>query len=125
MTQERDNLDPAFVEQQRRRLMAMRKQLLRRGEQVEDAELSVEEEHGDEAGEFEERAQEATEREVDQALHQVEDRRLHAVERALQKIDEGTYGRSDVSGKAIPRARLEAIPEAVTLKDEQPPRIAR
>jgi DnaK suppressor protein len=34
-------------------------------------------------------------------------------ERALAKIEEGTYGLSDISRLPIPRARLEAIPEAI------------
>ena len=51
--------------------------------------------------------------EVDEAVDVVEEQRLRAVERALAKIEEGTYGLSDVSGDPIPKARLEAIPEAV------------
>lgn len=37
---------------------------------------------------------------------------LRQVERALEKIDEGTYGICDVTGKEIPITRLEAIPYA-------------
>ena len=33
--------------------------------------------------------------------------------RALKKIEEGTYGVSDQSGTAIPRERLEAVPESI------------
>jgi RNA polymerase-binding transcription factor DksA len=41
------------------------------------------------------------------------------VRRALQKIAEHTYGISDASGQPIPRARLEAMPEAtLTLTEE-------
>ena len=47
---------------------------------------------------------------------------LERVERALRRIDEGTYGLSEVSGKPIPHERLEALPTATTLVDEQPPR---
>ena len=50
----------------------------------------------------------------------VEVQRLRSIERALAKIDEGTYGLSDLSGDPIPRARLEAIPEAVlTIQEEE------
>ncbi len=45
---------------------------------------------------------------------------LEQVVRALERIDAGTYGVSEVSGKAIPRERLEAIPYAASLVDEQP-----
>jgi DnaK suppressor protein len=39
---------------------------------------------------------------------------LRQIERALDKIDEGTYGTCDLSGEPIPLARLEAIPYATT-----------
>jgi DnaK suppressor protein len=37
---------------------------------------------------------------------------LYSIERALEKIEEGTYGICDVSGEEIPIKRLEAIPYA-------------
>lgn len=37
---------------------------------------------------------------------------LYSIERALEKIDEGTYGICDVSSEEIPLKRLEAIPYA-------------
>jgi RNA polymerase-binding transcription factor len=50
----------------------------------------------------------------------VEEHRLRAIERALAKIDEGTYGLSDLSGDPIPKGRLEAMPEAVlTIQEEE------
>ena len=39
---------------------------------------------------------------------------LRQVERALEKIQDGTYGICDISGEEIPKARLEAMPYAVT-----------
>ncbi|MFB3737977.1 MAG: TraR/DksA family transcriptional regulator, partial [Candidatus Velamenicoccus archaeovorus] len=39
--------------------------------------------------------------------------KLQDVERALAKLEDGTYGRCDVCGAAIPRERLEAMPWAV------------
>ena len=45
---------------------------------------------------------------------------LELVVRALGRIDAGTYGLSEVSGKPIPIERLEAVPYATTLIDEQP-----
>src|ERR1700694_666632 len=44
---------------------------------------------------------------------------LEQVVRALSRIDAGTYGVSEVSGKPIPIERLEAVPYAATLVDEQ------
>jgi DnaK suppressor protein len=49
----------------------------------------------------------------------VNDRRIDEIERALQKIAEGTYGFSDASGDPIPKARLEATPEAIFTVEEQ------
>jgi DnaK suppressor protein len=46
---------------------------------------------------------------------------LERIDRALARIAEGTYGLSEVSGKPIPRARLDALPTATTLVDEEPP----
>jgi len=45
--------------------------------------------------------------------------RLSQVERALKKIEEGSYGVSDVSGHPIPKERLDAIPEAINTLTEQ------
>ena len=51
----------------------------------------------------------------------VRDRReLAQVKRALERIEQGTYGLSEVSGKPIPIERLEALPHATTLVDERP-----
>ncbi len=58
-------------------------------------------------------------REVDATVEQQVERRLQYVERALQKIEEGTYGLSDDSGEPIPRGRLEAVPEAIRTVEEQ------
>ncbi|HEV3460564.1 MAG TPA: conjugal transfer protein TraR [Candidatus Dormibacteraeota bacterium] len=46
---------------------------------------------------------------------------LAQVKRALDRIEQGTYGLSEVSGKPIPIERLEALPYATTLVDERPP----
>ena len=46
---------------------------------------------------------------------------LAEVERALRRIEDGTYGVSEFSGKPIPKERLEAVPYAATLVDELPP----
>ncbi|OGN61750.1 MAG: RNA polymerase-binding transcription factor [Chlamydiae bacterium RIFCSPHIGHO2_12_FULL_27_8] len=44
---------------------------------------------------------------------------LRQIDRALEKIDEGTYGVCDVSGKEIPILRLKAIPYATMTVDMQ------
>ena len=44
---------------------------------------------------------------------------LHAIERAEQRLLDGTYGVSIESGQPIPDARLEAIPWAERTAEEQ------
>lgn len=39
---------------------------------------------------------------------------LGKVNRALEKMEEGTYGQSDIDGAPIPLERLEALPYALT-----------
>lgn len=44
---------------------------------------------------------------------------LKHIDRALEKIEDGTYGICDITGKEIPYARLEAIPYATMTVDAQ------
>lgn len=45
---------------------------------------------------------------------------LRQIERALEKIDENTYGICDITGEDIPMARLEAVPYAtMTVKAQE------
>lgn len=46
-------------------------------------------------------------------VEELEDR-LQQVNKALDRIDEGTYGTCEVGGEPIPTARLEANPAATT-----------
>jgi len=61
----------------------------------------------------------ATQVRLGREVVRVDERRLRAIDRALAKIDEGTYGLSDMSGKPIPKASLEATPEAVLTVEEE------
>jgi len=47
---------------------------------------------------------------------------LAQVNRALAKLEEGSYGLSDVTGDPIPVARLEALPWATTNVEDLPGR---
>jgi DnaK suppressor protein len=49
---------------------------------------------------------------------EVDHRRLAQVKRALRKLEEGTYGLSDLTEEPIPLERLEAIPWATANVDE-------
>lgn len=45
---------------------------------------------------------------------------IKQIDRALEKMDEGTYGICDVTGEEIPKKRLEAIPYAtMTVRAQQ------
>jgi DnaK suppressor protein len=118
-------LSREFIAQQRQRLVALHKQLLGGEENNLARERAFQLQHGDEAAEEEDTAQDMAQREVDQALHDVDDRRIANIERALQKIEDGSYGLSDLSGEPIPQARLEATPEAILTMQEERQREAR
>ena len=53
-----------------------------------------------------------TEEGQDDAIAESLRNRLEAIERALHRLDDGTYGRSVRSGEPIPDERLEADPAA-------------
>lgn len=60
---------------------------------------------------------------VDREMERSELRQLHAqlreVDAALARVDEGTYGVSEVSGEPIPDERLRARPTATRTVEEQ------
>jgi DnaK suppressor protein len=47
-------------------------------------------------------------------------RALEAIERAEQRLEDGSYGKSVISGDPIPDERLEALPWADRLVEEEP-----
>ncbi len=53
-------------------------------------------------------------RQVNLEVTSEEFRILKQIDRALEKIAEGTYGVCDISGEEIPKARLDAMPYANT-----------
>ena len=61
------------------------------------------------------------ENERDQSLIERLEQELEAIERAEQRVEEGTYGVSVESGEPIPDGRLEAIPWAERTAEEQAP----
>lgn len=64
-------------------------------------------------------ATEAFEQTVGVALKRNFDASLEEVERALAKLEDGTYGICETCGARIDRARLEALPHAVRCLDCQ------
>lgn len=59
-----------------------------------------------------EQATETMERELDMGVAQRMERELAEVEAALHRIDDGSYGRCEICGKAIGDERLEVMPAA-------------
>ena len=110
-------LTPQFVAAQKKKLEALKAELLG-AENAARSEMDDRQEGGAEAVEYEDAAQAMERKEVLQSKHEVDRPRLANVERALKKIELGTYGLSDQSGKPIPKARLEASPEAVLTVEE-------
>jgi DnaK suppressor protein len=56
----------------------------------------------------------------DDAIRDDLQRRLEAIGRAEQRLEEGTYGKSVISGEPIPEERLQALPWADRLVEEEP-----
>lgn len=60
------------------------------------------------------------ERGKDLALNENDERRLKAIDKALMRIDEGTFGICKVCGKPIAEERLEAVPATEYCKEHHP-----
>jgi DnaK suppressor protein len=119
MTAKAHPLDPAFVEKQRQALLKLRVVLLNATRDGEADEAAIKEESAGGPREFEDDAQRLATLELDGNLVVRDVARLERVDRALKKIEEGTYGASDQSGQLIPLERLEAVPESIyTLAEE-------
>jgi DnaK suppressor protein len=116
--------DPAFLDKQKHRLTELRQQILALRKTQATDQANANEDANGQAREYEDDAQKLTSQELEGNLAAVEDARLSNIERALQKIDEGTYGLSDGSGAQIPIERLEAAPEALYTLAEQTARDA-
>ena len=119
MNHKTPRFDTAFLEGKRRQLMDLRGRLQKAANTDEAEETAIKNESGAQAREYEDDAQKLAMLETEGNLVSRDVGRLARVERALQKIDEGTYGFSDVSGQPIPDARLEAMPDAINTVQEQ------
>ena len=115
-----NELDKAFVEKQSERLEELRAELARIVEGLEEDQQDRAEWEGDmtenDSGDM---SQSLFTREMDATVEQTMEKRLESVDRALQKIEEGTYGICDDTGEPIPRGRLEAMPEAIYTVEAQ------
>jgi len=113
------SLDAAYIERKREQLTKLRDELRSAIGVAETDESNTSTQTNLQANEYEDDAQrlDTLEREGNLVARDVG--RLAQVERALRKIDDGSYGISDVSGHPIPKERLDAMPEAVNTLSEQ------
>lgn len=114
-----DELDKEFIEQQRGRLLDRKAELERMQRDAQEVSRERSQEYQDAQADSGDESQYLFEREVDATLEQQFGQELKDVNRALEKIEEGTYGLSDGSGEQIPKGRLKAIPEALYTIEEQ------
>jgi len=75
----------------------------------------------DGVGDIEDEADLIYEREAEIDENDRDRAELARINRALERVKQGTYGLSEVSGKPIPIERLEALPYATTLVGERQP----
>jgi DnaK suppressor protein len=119
MSNSHQHLEAAFVESKRRELIKIRDALRGSAAAAEREEGSLKDASAAQPREFEDDAQKLEILEKEGVLVNRSVTRLALVERAIAKIDAGTYGISDVSGERIPKERLNVMPEAVTTIREQ------
>jgi DnaK suppressor protein len=106
-------LDQEFIRQQKQKLLDMRDELTRMNRGLEGDEQERAEEERENLSDRGDMSQHIFNREMDATVGRRLERRLETIERALEKIEEGTYGVCDESGEPIPKGRLEAVPEAI------------
>ena len=106
-------LDEQFVEKQRGRLEELKGELLDIRQGMEEDQRDRSEEEGDTELDSGDESQQMFTREMDATIGEQTGRRLQDVERALEKIEEGSYGVCEDTGEEIAKGRLEVMPEAV------------
>lgn len=118
MTESASHLTPEFIASQKAQLLELCAQLKQNNtassgeeQELQSNSLHRAEGSGDDA-------QKTSLRDADAARYEHNMARLTTIERALKKIEEGTYGLSDESGEPIPKARLEAVPESLATVEE-------
>lgn len=112
-------LEPSFLAIQRTRLVALQKDLSQTMRREAEEALQVVSAGQGQANEAEDRAQDLTLSDNERMLSSRLGRQRIAIDRALAKLDEGTYGYSDTSGLPIPFARLQAYPQATQTTAEE------
>ena len=117
------DFDVKFLKTQRDELIARRNGELARATRLEDEAVSLIEDgemgdvqFDDEGGEGDTMV---VQRDLDRLLSTQARQTVLEIDAALARIEQGTYGYSEISGLPIPRERLEAIPETTVLAAEK------
>lgn len=119
-----EHLSSAFIQSQRDRLETLSQQIL--GEETGAGASEIpRDSHAADARDSGEKGAREAQRSRQEALDANGRMQLGNIKRALEKIEEGSYGLSDDSGEPIPQARLEAIPEALLTVEEEEERERR
>lgn len=105
-----DKTAAALLQTEKQRVL----ELLRDASNAEE----IDREGAAEEGDWEDSATSLTSEELNRAIADSLRERLAAIERAEQRLRDGTYGRSVRSGAVIPDERLEADPAADLTADE-------
>ena len=112
----RPPLSPEQLAELRRALLHERRRIVA----LYDRDLHVGSGLRDEASnDFADQAAVETARTLALTFSEAERERLREIEQALERMDNGTYGLSEVSGKPIPLERLRAVPWARARAEEQ------
>jgi DnaK suppressor protein len=91
-----------------------------------EAAVRIDEQAPDSATDYGDESLPLTEGANDEAVAEQLRERLGAIDRALGRLEAGTYGRSVLSGKPIPDQRLEADPAAeLTVEEARASRLCR
>ena len=106
------------IEKFRKRLLDMRAQLTDQVRETSEDVRAVDEVKGYSQHQADEGTDDFN-RTISLELTIAEQAILRQIDRALEKIDDGTYGVCDISNKAIPIKRLEAIPYATMTVEAQ------
>lgn len=110
-----------FLEEMKQTLLREKKRIekeLGRFAKLTEEEGNYETQFEDIGREPEDNAHEVETYQSDLALEKTFEGRLQEISDALDRIERGTYGISEVSGELIPEDRLRAFPEAKTCAGE-------
>lgn len=119
MSAQTSPLDKTFIDAQRKRLDELLGELQASREFNREDELRLQEARSGQTHDSGGDAQKNALQDNDRAVRAHDRARVVNVRRALEKIEDGSYGKSDESGAEIPRARLEAAPESLYTVEEE------